>query len=70
MRTFDLSHENDRGHEIEEAETELQYLVRKLWGPQATMRFAQACRVNPKTARHWLNGRNEVPEAIVERLRG
>lgn len=71
MRMYDLTNEiDDAQPEDEEQETELEFLVRKLWGPRATARFAQACRVNPKTARRWLSGRMDVPEEIVERLRG
>jgi hypothetical protein len=71
MRTYDLTNEIDAGDAAsEDEETELQYLVRKLWGPRSNARFAQACRVHPKTASRWLNGRMEVPEPILEKLRG
>ncbi len=71
MRTYDLTNEIDAGEVAnEDEETELQYLVRKLWGPQSNARFAQACRVHPRTASRWLNGRMDVPEEVLEKLRG
>ncbi len=71
MRTYDLTNEIDPLEAAnEDEETELQYLVRKLWGPQSNARFAQACRVHPRTASRWLNGRMDVPEDVLAKLRG
>ena len=43
--------------------------IEKLWGYGAQTRAARHWEVSDRTVRHWLSGRNTIPEGVISDLR-